>query len=88
MESAVWLATIYGVKTFRTSVVTLTLLGLKSSSANRNGICTHNVVAIVQQQKFVLGFQNEHLTSSLLSESVAVREAKHDGCHDDQGDGS
>jgi hypothetical protein len=86
MESAVGLAAIDGVKTFRTSVVTLTLLRLESSSANCDGVCLDDVVAIIQQLKFVFGFQDEHLTSPLLSKSMAIPEVKRDAGNGHQGD--
>src|SRR5579862_1686654 len=88
MESAVGLATIDGVKTFRSSVVTLMLLRLESSSADCDGVCLDNVVAIIQQQKFVFGFQDEHLTRPLLSKSMAIPEAERNAYHGDQGDSS
>ncbi len=58
VESAVSLVTIDNVKPFRTLVVTLTLFRLNSSSANRNGVGAHDVVALIEQQKFVFGFQD------------------------------
>ena len=54
MESAVALMTVYEVKPFWSLVVTLPLFGLNSSSANCNGIGTHDIVAAIQQQKFVI----------------------------------
>ena len=88
MESAVSLVTIYRVKPFGTPVVTLTLFRLKSSSANRNGVGTRDVVAIIQQQKFVFGFQDENFTSSLLWRSVATPKMKRDASHYDKDDNS
>ena len=81
MESAVSLVTVYGVKAFWTLVVTLTLFRLKSSSANRNGVGTHDIVAIIQQQKFVFGFQDENFTCPLLWRSAAPPKTKCDACH-------
>jgi hypothetical protein len=66
MESAVYLVTVYGIKSFWIPVVTLTLFRLKSSSAYRNGVGTYNVIAIVQQQKFVFSLQYDDPTSPLL----------------------
>ena len=88
MESAVSLVTVYGVKSFWTLVVTLTLFRLKSSSANRNGVGMHDIVAIIQQQKFVFGFQDENFTSPLLWRSVAAPKTKCDACHCDKDDNS
>ena len=88
MESAVSLVTVYGVKPFWTLVVTLTLFRLKSSSANRNGVGTHDIVAIIQQQKFLFGFQDENFTRSLLWESVAPPKTKCDACHRSKDDNS
>ena len=88
MESTVSLVTVYGVKPFWTLVVTLTLFGPKSSSANRNGVGTHDVVAIIQQQKVVFGFQDENFTSPLLWRRVAAPKTKCNACHCDKYDNS
>src|SRR5260370_19996305 len=88
MESAVSLVPVYGVKPFGTLVVTLTLFTLKSSSANRNGVGTHDVVAIIQQQNFVFGFQDENFTSPLLWRSVAAPKTKCGTCHCDKDENS
>lgn len=49
MESAVFLSTINDVKAFRGSVVALTFLGLKSSSANRDVVGANSSVPSLQQ---------------------------------------
>ncbi len=58
MESAVPLVTVDDVQAFWTLVVTLTLFRLNSSPANRNGVGTNDVVAPIEQQKFMFGFQD------------------------------
>jgi hypothetical protein len=66
MEAAVSLVTIYDVKPLWTLVVALTLFRLNSSSTNRNGIGTHDVVGVIKQQKFVFGFQDYNFAGALL----------------------
>jgi hypothetical protein len=61
MKSAVSLVTVYGIKSFWIPVVTLTLFRFESSSANRNRVGTNELVAIIQQQKFVFGLQYDDL---------------------------
>jgi hypothetical protein len=53
MESAVPLVMVYQVEPFRTPVVTLMLFWLSASSANRNGVGAHDVVTVIEQQKFL-----------------------------------
>ena len=66
MESAVCLVAIYAIKTFWTLVITLTLFRFKSTSANRNRIGTNDLVAIIQQQEFVFGLEDDDSISPLL----------------------
>ena len=56
MESAVPLVMVYQVEPFWTPVVTLMLFWLNASSANRNGVGAHDVVTVIEQQKFVFCF--------------------------------
>ena len=88
MKSAVPLVTVYGVKPFWSFVVTLALFGVKSSSANRNEVCMQDVVASVQQQKFVFGLEDENFANSFLWRSVAAPKTKCDACHSDDDDNS
>ena len=71
MEATVSLVTIYNVEPLWTLVVALMLFRLNPSPANRNQISSHDVVAIIQQQKFVFGFEHEDFTGALLRKSMA-----------------